>query len=151
MLVALAGEYSVDSCRRNLSSRSSLRSCFNPRTPRGVRHGDGDEGAGGFVVSIHAPRAGCDEGVPSVIPVGRVFQSTHPARGATCGLRGRIPIVFVSIHAPRAGCDTIGWGLVVLVTLFQSTHPARGATPDLGWLWPVCQVFQSTHPARGAT
>ena len=55
---------------------------FNPRTPRGVR-----------------PTSAWPLTGPSI------FQSTHPARGATvCKLRaghGRI----ISIHAPREGCD----------------------------------------------
>ena len=80
------------------------------------------------MISIHAPRAGCDvadirfrlhahnfnprtpcgvrphlEGiVPSHISI---FQSTHPVRGATVqdGRKGRRGVI--SIHAPRAGCD----------------------------------------------
>ena len=57
-----------------------------------------------------------------------VFQSTHPARGATTGQRYY-----------DAGHD-----------IFQSTHPARGATSGLLSTPPTLR-FQSTHPARGAT
>jgi len=57
-------------------------------------------------VSIHAPREGSDRFIFGVSVVNLVFQSTLPARGATCG--------FVAI--------------LVQLTKFQSTLPARGAT-----------------------
>ena len=56
-----------------------------------------------------------------------LFQSTHPARGAT-----------------RSGF------LTPTVDQFQSTHPARGATFRCLDKKPLFG-FQSTHPARGAT
>ena len=56
---------------------------FNPRTPRGVRR----------------PAAWFKIGTGP-------FQSTHPARGATCKLGGgRKMTPNISIHAPREGCD----------------------------------------------
>ena len=90
-----------------------------------------------------------------------MFQSTHPARGATghvkeandnlqvsihapragCDiteLQHNLSLVCVSIHAPRAGCDLICYHCLVGLIQFQSTHPARGAT-------------NLSHPARGAT
>jgi len=79
------------------------------------------------VVSIHAPRAGCDgltgdshaeeigfnprtpRGVrlesPGHLLGDLLFQSTHPARGATFDEDMKMPKNNVSIHAPRAGCD----------------------------------------------
>ena len=81
------------------------------------------------MVSIHAPRPGCDMAVLGEDYVRQMFQSTHPARGATHeekndaillnsfnprtpgGVRlylsnkRAIPCT-VSIHAPRVGCDT---------------------------------------------
>ena len=57
------------------------------------------------VISIHAPRAGCD----------------HPRQRK----RRRCDI---SIHAPRAGCDVGADQQRVVVGQFQSTHPVRGAT-----------------------
>ena len=102
------------------------------------------------MVSIHAPRAGCDFG--------------------SLTLKS---IIVVSIHAPRAGCDDLKLALQSLSIMFQSTHPARGATElEISWLI-ICVCFnprtprgvrrkevvgiitliefQSTHPARGAT
>ena len=57
-------------------------------------------------ISIHAPREGCDMSISSILLSHSLFQSTHPARGAT-----RIPWMFGPVPI-----------------LFQSTHPARGAT-----------------------
>ena len=100
---------------------------FNPRTPCGVRRGYAPIYARQNFISIHAPRAGCDATVCVPRWIARVFQSTHPVRGATVD-------------------QVVDLGCVV----FQSTHPVRGATVDqvvdLG-----CVVFQSTHPVRGAT
>ena len=101
---------------------------FNPRTPCGVRpHGRRifqrlcrisihapragcdpfcAESHSVFWISIHAPRAGCDLNTLSAHTQMRVFQSTHPVRGATVIIDG-----------------------VCHAVPFQSTHPVRGATP----------------------
>ena len=64
---------------------------FNPRTPRGVRR----------------PAAWFKIGTGP-------FQSTHPARGATCKLGGgRKMTPNISIHAPREGCDRLLWMLLL--------------------------------------
>ena len=56
---------------------------FNPRTPRGVRHGS-----------------------PNVYQLDTTFQSTHPAWGAT-QVELRLAVgESISIHAPRVGCDS---------------------------------------------
>ena len=144
---------------------------FNPRTPRGVRREElrytildisfqSTHPARGAtlravdqlrlrVISIHAPREGCDRTTGRLEPTTpnfnprtprgvrqerdvlalsrRGFQSTHPARGATAS---------TAIVTPAA--------------VFQSTHPARGATRRSGDVAAIL-AFQSTHPARGAT
>ena len=102
-----------------------------------------------------------------------LFQSTHPARGATgsrscwppsqCHFNPRTPrgvrlaphagggaAILISIHAPREGCDTINQLRMAFQIQFQSTHPARGATYHVVSVH-LSAVFQSTHPARGAT
>ena len=56
---------------------------FNPRTPRGVRRHPEWHIQCDALISIHAPREGCD---------------TFHAAGVS--LRN------ISIHAPREGCDT---------------------------------------------
>ena len=58
-----------------------------------------------------------------------VFQSTPPARGATCVRQRAGPLVKISIHAPREGGDVEVPGMDGAIDLFQSTPPARGATP----------------------
>src|SRR5690606_27120510 len=58
-----------------------------------------------------------------------LFQSTHPARGATMPCKPTTRFVRVSIHAPRTGCDLSLAVRYVATHEFQSTHPARGATP----------------------
>ena len=109
-------------------SRARSRSHFNPRTPCGVRRLFPLANPTAGLISIHAPRAGCDGGGQCRWEITKVFQSTHPVRGAT----------------KRALAAIIGH------IIFQSTHPVRGATgaeiksADDGG-------FQSTHPVRGAT
>ena len=96
-------------CDANGSSRALSRGCFNPRTPRGVRH------TGAYrSVFVFA------------------FQSTHPSRGATwprraseSGRRGFNP------RTPR-GVRHLYVLTVLLYIKFQSTHPSRGATFDDG-------------------
>ena len=57
------------------------------------------------IVSIHAPREGCDSFVTIDEKSGKEFQFTHPGRGATPPELDYYDITGVSIHAPREGCD----------------------------------------------
>ena len=103
---------------------------FNPRTPCGVRHQPGHvfrtsptlfqsthpvRGATGAspnailppAISIHAPRAGCDDNTRLSTSSGTI--SIHAPR-AGCDAIARTPchqLPDISIHAPRAGCDHI--------------------------------------------
>ena len=67
-------------------------SARNQRTPTGA-------------ISIHAPRTGSD--IPSATRAFGTsrFQSTLPARGATCWLLRLGMSGDISIHAPRTGSD----------------------------------------------
>ena len=98
---------------------------FNPRTPRGVRHG-------GDCLNIND----------------KLFQSTHPARGATHRhIQGR-QYSKISIHAPREGCDSSGLTRCAISHVFQSTHPARGAT--VFWYQPhIPQFYFNPRTPRG--
>ena len=58
------------------------------------------------IVSIHAPREGCDTEYFMMVDQRAKFQFTHPGRGAT---KDGVEIL----------CDD---------TMFQFTHPGRGAT-----------------------
>ena len=82
-----------------------------------------------FGISIHAPREGCDEKSDDAFLTKLQFQSTHPARGATPTF----------------------WAMALRSRRFQSTHPARGATEWISVKERLPEEFQSTHPARGAT
>ena len=79
---------------------------FNPRTPCGVRLDSSIWVTEHEVISIHAPRVGCDRAL-----------RTRRAR-----------IAVISIHAPRVGCDTKISPPVPSHAIFQSTHPVWGAT-----------------------
>ena len=103
----------------------------------------------GYDVSIHAPRAGRDQVNAITNPWSTVFQSTRPARGATAGPWATESGDRVSIHAPRAGRDT-SRAANSSGNKFQSTRPARGATTSRPIILQV-ELFQSTRPARGAT
>ena len=60
----------------------------------------------------------------------KLFQSTHPVRGATLNLPVYIDERYlISIHAPREGCD-FDENYRAKLNEFQSTHPVRGATAD---------------------
>ena len=84
---------------------------FNPRSPHGERRAQEALNAYGITISIHAPRTGSDGNRDALLlPAGRAFQSTLPARGAT-------------------------WQRMIrrnIKMAFQSTLPARGATFSRG-------------------
>ena len=101
---------------------------FNPRTPCGVRRGAARRPGAGRLISIHAPRVGCD-GV-----------SQRPGRQDRQ----------ISIHAPRVGCDSLIRLFRHAGQKFQSTHPVWGATSGMGSRTQA-EEFQSTHPVWGAT
>ena len=56
---------------------------FNSRTPGGVRPLDIFAMQDAKIVSIHAPREGCDVVASHVFDYVPLFQFTHPGRGAT--------------------------------------------------------------------
>ena len=57
-------------------------------------------------ISIHAPREGGDGAALHGHHAAHIFQSTPPARGATClAALGRQLHPLISIHAPREGGD----------------------------------------------
>ena len=63
---------------------------FNPRTPCGVRRASPLTRGSIVLISIHAPRAGCDLVRLLILSSRSRFQSTHPVRGATG--RGEGPV-----------------------------------------------------------
>ena len=80
------------------------------------------------IISIHAPRAGCDRAGCAPLTVAHL----------------------ISIHAPRAGCDAQRYFPKSTRTYFNPRTPCgvrhRGAVGR-----KAKSEFQSTHPVRGAT
>ena len=150
-----------------------LKRYFNPRSPRGERHANGDLSSGLSNISIHAPREGSDELIEKITteeqnfnprsPRGErrtknrsnsyfcEFQSTLPARGATIARCDGRPIVWaISIHAPREGSDEKEKHIGVDICYFNPRSPRGERQP--GWCYNGSEAeFQSTLPARGAT
>ena len=106
-----------------------LNSCphFNPRSPHGERRGRDNSRRG-----RHA------------------FQSTLPARGATCADFHRLLHIVISIHAPRTGSDRRCRPRCSARRNFNPRSPhgeRRGTSTHMRRR----EGFQSTLPARGAT
>ena len=59
-------------------------SYFNPRSPQGERRLEKPDSDVIYSISIHAPRKGSDPDLAIPAENAGVFQSTLPARGATC-------------------------------------------------------------------
>ena len=126
------------------------------------------------MISIHAPRVGCDlsNGVKCLEDWDI---SIHAPRVGCDGLvkGGGVPLHIISIHAPRVGCDLSKLQYVCATFyfnprtpcgvrpkhpqrvrgayLFQSTHPVWGATFFISLDLVRVLEFQSTHPVWGAT
>ena len=137
--------------RRPEPQRLKPMSDFNPRTPRGVRPPTKGIMLGGFFISIHAPREGCDSRCPQPELPKTQFQSTHPARGATristhccvtCTFQSTHPARGatsspssvdrwneISIHAPREGCDGRCWTMAWSSTVIPIHAPREGCDP----------------------
>ena len=103
--------------------QSARQGYFNPRTPCGVRLLFHASIADRWLISIHAPRAGCDEMV-FVVALSDV----------------------ISIHAPRAGCDVNTVCILYILQIFQSTHPVRGATPKSSLYFTSVIYFNPRTP-----
>ncbi len=79
------------------------------------------------IVSIHAPRAGCDDAVSTIDDGEACFNSRTP-----CGVRLLSSFCIFGLYS------------------FQFTHPVRGATL-MTMQDQNTPTFQFTHPVRGAT
>ena len=98
------------------------------------------------LLSIHAPRAGCDA---EKIERKRTKQNFNPR--TPCGVRRNLIgdkhfTVRISIHAPRAGCDIALLDGSVSLDTFQSTHPVRGATGSAAAHMPCAYNFNPRTP-----
>ena len=114
-------------CDKRRAKRRRSRSCFNPRTPCGVRQSSSGERS-----------------------LNRKFQSTHSLRSATRGPGHSFHRQGVSIHALLAECDSLECRKRRIAQGFNprtpcGVRPRANATP---WLK---ELFQSTHSLRSAT
>ena len=132
--------------RRPEPQRLKPMSDFNPRTPRGVRPPTKGIMLGGFFISIHAPREGCDSRCPQPELPKTQFQSTHPARGATWPTDDIDEAARISIHAPREGCDMARSGLRRLTWI--SIHAPREGCDACPVTWSAAQRRISIHAPR---
>ena len=123
---------------------------FNPRTPRGVRRATTDQGMTPRTISIHAPREGCDGWLLRSSVGSALFQSTHPARGATASaVVIKFPVCHFNPHTPR-GVRRPGCYPCKRPRHFNP-HTPRGVRRSERTSGSKRSTFQSTHPARGAT
>ena len=108
--------------------RHILAAHFNPRTPCGVRLCKPCPDSCCFVISIHAPLAGCDRLGCYCLILRPSFQSTHPLRGATHH-QAHLATTAPNFN-PRTPCGVRPYARHNGGTSaqFQSTHPLRGAT-----------------------
>ena len=101
---------------------------FNPRPPRGGRP---TSSKGMRKVTIHfnprPPRGGRRSPTARIVSVAR-FQSTPPARGATCDCCRQPSDQGISIHAPREGGDCPKIALTTFPSDFNP-RPPRGGRP----------------------
>ena len=146
---------------------------FNSRTPGGVRHSAPSLLLSLELVSIHAPREGCDRHFWIFVSSLSMFQFTHPGRGATTGSGDPLPRLPSFNSRTPGGVRQSDHKTYYHDHQFQFTHPGRGATgkdaidgsfskvsihaPREGCdhnrvrILTMRPKFQFTHPGRGAT
>ena len=134
--------------RRNPSLRCKY---FNPRSPRGERPIADDCVIVAVRISIHAPREGSDGYLPLWVTHFSYFNPRSP-RGERQGRRGS-PARSTEDFNPRSprGERRDVFAAQLAPWKFQSTLPARGATVHGLSGGRTERQFQSTLPARGAT
>ena len=102
-------------------------------------------------ISIHAPRAGSDQGGSNAVMCPLDFNPRSPCGERRCAQQLFARIQNISIHAPRAGSDSLTSPESMSNKPFQSTLPVRGATVIASVMLSMRLTFQSTLPVRGAT
>ena len=101
---------------------------FNSHTPHGVRPPFMFCITTSRKISTHTPHTGCDTAVFVSATLPRIFQLTHPTRGATLEYVDQRTRTIISTHTPHTGCDLQKIDYVLRSLKFQLTHPTRGAT-----------------------
>ena len=123
---------------------------FNPRTPRGVRLEHFAYQPERCYFNPRTPR-GVRHLTNKDVTNGLPFQSTHPARGATTG--GDSILNSPNNFNPRTprGVRPVFANIGEQPILFQSTHPARGATANFTKEQRVCLAqFAYLHKGKKA-
>ena len=124
--------------------------CFNPRTPCGVRQSLGLGAVDhGLFQSTHSLRS-----ATQVTYVGGNWdQVSIHALLAECDQDWHVPPPQISGFNPRTPCGVRQYatGRVASVSRFQSTHSLRSATPCSIPCLTSWMSFQSTHSLRSAT
>ena len=115
---------------------------------RGATDTPDDNLYGYDLISIHAPRAGCDAGCIWWSGTRQYFNPRTP-----CGVRlmdgfGLQWLEQISIHAPRAGCDYYGH-TVSLVDNIISIHAPRAGCDSLMTFPPFVQSISIHAPRAG--
>ena len=132
-------------------SSSPPPSSFNSRTPGGVRRLDSSSVLVSLLVSIHAPREGCDSARQTQWRCGWCFNSRTPGGVRLLSLlRLTLTDLFQFTH-PGRGATSLEILSCHRHWTFQFTHPGRGATLVYTPANLVGFTFQFTHPGRGAT
>ena len=83
------------------------------------------------MISIHAPREGCDGNMVKYCYRWQSFQSTHPVRGATRDHNRHERSRMISIHAPREGCDALYAPNASMSCRISIHAPREGCDDDL--------------------
>ena len=107
-----------------------MKQRFNSRTPGGVRPESLGFKGGKVLVSIHAPREGCDLDItPEAVELMGV--SIHaPREGCDEACASASDAEEVSIHAPREGCDSSAISASTPTTSFNSRTPGGVRLPS---------------------
>ena len=101
-------------------------------------------------ISIHAPRTGSDTAPHQQTRRHPAFQSTLPARGATCATAFSIVLtVYFNPRSPH-GERPPGRAFFSPPGYFNPRSP-HGERQQETQGWTLASLFQSTLPARGAT
>ena len=103
------------------------------------------------IVSIHAPREGCDVTLAPTAGAGVAVSIHAPREGCdTKQLMMSCTVNLVSIHAPREGCD-LSLTLIILLSVCFNSRTPGGVRHLIGAVGKSSLLFQFTHPGRGAT
>ena len=122
---------------------------FNSRTPGGVRHEHGVLIPRLRLVSIHAPREGCDVRFHFLVWVGERFNSRTPGGVRRVRDQGQRRLRRFNSRTP-GGVRRDRLLEEVVLRSFNSRTPG-GVRHWLANVALLVVVFQFTHPGRGAT